>query len=66
MSKEDAIQELISGRKLTHAYFSPNEWMKRNNSIEYEFEDGVKVEPNDFWELRTGNGWEKDWELFKD
>lgn len=56
---------LAVGAKLTHRYFSSNEWVMLEGN-KFIFEDGVKISQADFWDNRNGSGWETDWSVFKD
>jgi hypothetical protein len=64
MTKEEAIQAMREGKKVTHRHFTSKEWMKISPGG-FEFEDGVIVKPYQFWEIR-GEDWETDWEIYKD
>lgn len=66
MTKAEAIAAMKAGKKVTHPYFSKNEWMKMNGNIEIEFEDGVKMEFLDFWSIRNNTGWLNNFEIFKE
>lgn len=66
MTKAEAIQAMKAGKKVTHTYFSKNEWMKMNGNIEIEFEDGVKMEALDFWSIRNNTGWLNNFEIFEE
>jgi len=63
MTKIEAIMAMEKGKKVTHEYFSPNEWMTIGGRG-YVFEDGCTCEENEFWRLRTGGGWECGWKLY--
>jgi len=63
MNKEQAIEAMLKGKKVTHEYFTDNEWMKLNGHFEVEFEDGCKIDVDTFWKDRQGAGWETGWSL---
>ena len=63
MSKTQAIQALKAGEKLTHYWFSPDEWVSLKNG-KLEFEDGCKCSPNVFWQYRDDESWETGWKLY--
>jgi len=63
MTKQEAIQMMIKGKKVTHRYFSPNEWITVDKG-KFLFEDGVKCSFNEFWADRRQQFWETDWEIF--
>lgn len=64
MDKQTAISMMMQGKKVTHRYLSPWEWvtMKGRN---YLFEDGVVCTPDMFWFDRQGPNWETDWEIWE-
>lgn len=51
MNNTEAKLALSQGKKLTHEYFTPNEWVK-GVGLMYEFEDGCKCLPDEFWRGR--------------
>ena len=65
MTKSEAIDALEQGQKVTHYYFSDDEWMIEHNG-QYKFEDGVSMDRNEFWAIRTLEGWQDSWEIFGD
>lgn len=65
MSWEDAKEAMRNGEKVTHQYFSDNEWMKgTSNPFMYMFEDGVKIAEGEFFRWRK-TGFTDGWEIFK-
>jgi hypothetical protein len=65
MNKTEAIKAMEDGHKVTHKYFTDDEWMKMN-SKSFEFEDGVTCSPLAFWKDRTGVEWEFGWEIYQE
>jgi len=64
MSKEDAIEAMKRGDKVTHSFFSPDEWM----TIDKEkilLEDGVRCDPDEFWRYRKGKHWDAGYSIFQ-
>lgn len=56
MTKQEALDALLKGHKVTHTYFTNDEHIVLVNNMEY-FEDGVKV-PSDWWNKDYLNdGW---------
>jgi hypothetical protein len=47
MSKEEAIQAMKEGKKVTHRFFSSDEWMTIENGF-LLLEDGVRISLEDF------------------
>lgn len=65
MTKAEAIEQMKAGQKLTHRYFTNDEWVKTNQSgTTYMLEDGVECSPLEFWRWRTDTAWDADWEIF--
>ncbi len=61
MSKDEAIQALMSGKKVRHRYFSDDESVSIVDG-KYKFEDGVAMSEFEFWQLRPDECWLTDWE----
>jgi hypothetical protein len=64
LTKDEAIEAMLKGKKVTHLYFTDNEWTKLNGSFEIEFEDGVKINVDDFWKDRKMEGWQTGWSIY--
>lgn len=65
MTKEEAISQMKAGKKLTHRYFTAEEWVKTDaTGMIYILEDGVECSPQEFWQWRTDEAWNSDWEIF--
>lgn len=66
MTKEEAISLMKAGKKLTHGYFTSDEWVKTDETgMIYILEDGVECPKYEFWHWRTDESWNNDWELFE-
>lgn len=66
MTKQEAIEQMKQGKKLTHKHFTSNEFITSDKSgLYYTFEDGVRCFFPEFWKWRVTESWEKDWELFE-
>ena len=65
MNKQEAILAMQEGKKVTHRYFTPNEWMTMKDGV-IVLEDGVICPPDDFWQWRTDRGWNDEYELFNE
>jgi len=67
MTKSEAIEQMKAGQKLTHRYFTDNEWVTSNeNGTILTLEDGVRFSNYEFWAWRTDESWDSDWEIWKD
>ena len=64
MTKADAIRAMSNGEKVTHNYFSSEEWVTEQNG-RFLFEDDCKCEFNDFWIDHDGTTWQDGWSIFK-
>ncbi len=64
LSKSEAIQAMREGKKVTHRYFSNDEWVTLTATGLYLFEDGVVCPSLLFWQDRQGEYWETDWSLY--
>ena len=64
MTKIEAIELMRKGEKITHEWFSANEWMTIENG-KILLEDGVKCSLYEFFSYRTNNSWDKGYSIFK-
>lgn len=71
MTKQEAVHAMQNGKKVTHRYlssnryFSSNEWVTMIGPYTILFEDGVKCSVIEFWNDRTGAGWQTGWNIFE-
>lgn len=63
MTRPEAIKAMREGKKVTHKYFSPEEWATLDNS-EILLEDGVRCSPAEFWKYRRDPMFDDGWSLF--
>lgn len=63
MSRSEAIQALSEGKKVTHRYFTDDEFIYQEGSY-YVDKDGNKLEPELFWKDRENEGFETGWFLY--
>ena len=63
MTKEEAIKAMQDGIKVTHRYFSSNEWMSMHDGL-IVLEDGAMCTPYEFWRWRTDPVWNNGYDLF--
>jgi len=66
MTKNEAIEAMHKGEKVTHRYFSDEEfvYMKGHDRRTVWTEDGAHIAASIFWDDRAGDAWETDWSLF--
>lgn len=65
MTRFMAIQHMRAGRKVTHKYFTPEEWATMENG-QIVLEDGVRCSPAEFWKWRQESGFDDGWKIFKE
>jgi hypothetical protein len=64
MTRAEAIKAMREGKKVTHKYFSPDEWATLDNG-KILLEDGVRCSPQEFWSYRMTELFNDSWEIFK-
>jgi len=63
MTKDEAIQAMREGKKVTHKYFTPDEWVTMEGD-EILLEYGVRCDEYEFWKWRTSPIYETGWSLY--
>lgn len=65
VQKDQALKLMQQGIKITHDYFTSEEWMtiKKGKLV---FEDGYTCTIEEFYKDRNGKGWETGYYLFKE
>lgn len=64
MTKQEAKQAIKEGKKVTHEYFTPGEFvMKDPEEGVVVFEDGVRQVEREFWAFRATAEWNEGWEV---
>lgn len=67
MNKKEAIKAMQAGEKITHTYFSPEEWMTIDNDGKILLEDGVRCSRSEFFNKeRSGPDWEEGYSIWKE
>ena len=61
MDIEEAKQALNEGKRIKHRSFTSKEWVEQYSSCRYVFEDGVKQNSDEFWNMRTQESWKNGW-----
>ncbi len=65
MTKQQAIQAMQEGKKITHICFQPNEWMTmKNNQI--VLEDGYCCDEYEFWLYRKQEIWNDGYSIYEE
>jgi len=65
MTKEQAIEAMGKGEKVTHRFFDAHEFITMKGTI-YIDEMGYSLSPNAFWAYRTSEEWETDWSVYQE
>jgi len=65
MNKQQAIDAMLQGKKVTHRFFTDDEWVTMNEQGEIVSEDGVNHGLY-FWKLRSHADWETDWNIHEE
>jgi hypothetical protein len=70
MTRDEAKLALRQGKKLTHTYFSKDEWVMGGEVTPsdefYVLEDGVHCTAREFWNYRKNYMFDHGWEIFKE
>ena len=64
MTRKEAIAAMREGKKVTHKYFTPEEWVTQENG-QLLLEDGVRCPPAEFWRWRQDPSFDNDWEIWE-
>jgi hypothetical protein len=64
MTKQEAIEQMKKGVKVTHRFFSQKEWITMQGNLFIITEEGYRCPAEEFWFYRTSIQWETDWEVF--
>ena len=64
MTKQEAIEKMRQGIKITHENFTSDEWMTMDG-FTIVLEDGVKCDDFEFWRWRTDKSWNDGYSFFK-
>lgn len=64
MTKDEAILEIEKGKKLTHYYFTADEYVFMNYAGLYETEDRVAVTKELFWTYHFDEIFNDEWEFY--
>lgn len=66
MTRLEAIEEMKKGNRITHRYFTDDEWVSSNKYGDiYTLEDGVQCTKHEFWRWRSSISWSDGYEIFK-
>lgn len=65
MNKQEIISALEQGKKITHRFFDPGEFVYFHDG-KVHFEDDNSIDLETFWKDREGDHWNVDWEVLPD
>ncbi|MDO9187143.1 MAG: hypothetical protein Q7W13_14105 [Bacteroidia bacterium] len=66
MTKQEAIEAMKQGEKVTHRFFTPDEWIAISENIYcLTDESGCIINTREFWSYRTDESWNTDWSIYK-
>jgi hypothetical protein len=63
MNKQDAIDMMESGVKMTHENFEPDEWIYIKNGV-FVINDTI-CSALEFWRCRRDESWDKNWKKWE-
>lgn len=66
MTKQEAIQLMQEGKKLTHFLFTDEEWITMPDPFIIKTEDGYIRRSDEFWKYRKGDNWEEGWKIYEE
>lgn len=64
MNIKEAIKEMESGKKMTHIFFTPDEFITMSENGIIRDESGYHL--FDFWKHRTGDAWNTGWDYWEE
>ena len=64
MTKEEAQEAAQKGKKITHRFFSIEEYVTMKDD-KFLDENNYVLDWDDFWAIRNSKRWETDWEIYK-
>jgi hypothetical protein len=65
LTKKQAYESMEQGNKITHWYFSKDEYLWMDSSDNIRDEKGYYWKQKD-WDDRSGGNWETGWGIWKD
>jgi hypothetical protein len=61
MTKQEAIEAMKAGAKLTHRSFMQHEWITMEGNLTIVTEEGYAVSAVEFWKYRTYENFNDGW-----
>lgn len=63
MTKDEALLAIAQGQRVTHEYFTGEEWVEKSD-LGLVFEDGVECTKEEFFKYRDDLDWHTGWGLY--
>lgn len=64
MTKQEALEAINNGNKITHNLFTPEEYIVKSDDDEYYLdEDNYQLLIEEFWDNRTCDYWNEGWSI---
>jgi hypothetical protein len=64
MTKQEAIDAMMAGAKVSHRFFLSNEWITMEGTKTIIDEEGKAFSTIEFWKHRTTSEWQINWEIW--
>ena len=64
MTKQEAIEAMKSGAKVTHRFFTPEEWIAMEGKFTIITEEGYAISTTEFWKYRQSAEFQTDWSIW--
>ncbi len=65
MTQDEALTAIQHGEKVTHKYFTPNEYITKGTQGGIMFEDGIQTTWFEFFRLRKEDYWKDGWSIWQ-
>jgi hypothetical protein len=65
MDKDEAIIAMQTGNRVTHRFFTEDEWITMEDNQTIITEEGYRIFADEFWDHRKGIEWQSGWSLYK-
>ena len=62
LTRDEAVEALLRGKKLTHNYFADGEWVMMMGEFML-FEDSQTQSVDSFWNIKKGDSWNTGWSI---
>jgi hypothetical protein len=66
MTKQEAVEAIEAGEKVSHRFFTDEEYITKGKDGCYVFENGYEFLPFVFWSDRNTEEWGDGWAIFQE